>query len=193
MKFFSRILHLVNSINRDRLDKKRKSRGLKYYYKNRERVLAQQKAKRAQDAALIAQAKANLAKAKANSQAVPQAKANLAKAKANSQAVPQAKANLAKAKANSQAVPPPPPSPKTRDRRESNRVYYQANRDRLLAAQRKKRREGVESFPGYRVWAASRRKNTELSEKRRAYYFANRDRILAQSRERLARKKKEDK
>ena len=176
MKFFSRILHLVNSINRDRLDKKRKSRGLKYYYKNRERVLAQQKAKRAQDAALIAQAKANLAKAKANSQAVPQAKAN-----------------LAKAKANSQAVPPPPPSPKTRDRRESNRVYYQANRDRLLAAQRKKRREGVESFPGYRVWAASRRKNTELSEKRRAYYFANRDRILAQSRERLARKKKEDK
>ena len=159
MKFFSRILHLVNSINRDRLDKKRKSRGLKYYYKNRERVLAQQKAKRAQDAALIAQAKAN----------------------------------LAKAKANSQAVPPPPPSPKTRDRRESNRVYYQANRDRLLAAQRKKRREGVESFPGYRVWAASRRKNTELSEKRRAYYFANRDRILAQSRERLARKKKEDK
>ena len=179
MKFFSRILHLVNSINRDRLDKKRKSRGLKYYYKNRERVLAQQKAKRAQDAALIAQAKANLAKAKANSQAVPQAKAN-------SQAVPQAKAN-------SQAVPPPPPPPKTRDRREINRVYYQANRDRLLAAQRKKRREGVESFPMRRCWPESKRKNTELSEKRRAYYFANRDRILAQSRERLARKKKEDK
>ena len=169
MKFFSRILHLVNSINRDRLDKKRKSRGLKYYYKNRERVLAQQKAKRAQDAALIAQAKANLAKAKANSQAVPQAKAN------------------------SQAVPPPPPPPKTRDRREINRVYYQANRDRLLAAQRKKRREGVESFPMRRCWPESKRKNTELSEKRRAYYFANRDRILAQSRERLARKKKEDK
>ena len=159
MKFFSRILHLVNSINRDRLDKKRKSRGLKYYYKNRERVLAQQKAKRAQDAALIAQAKAN----------------------------------LAKAKANSQAVPPPPPPPKTRDRREINRVYYQANRDRLLAAQRKKRREGVESFPMRRCWPESKRKNTELSEKRRAYYFANRDRILAQSRERLARKKKEDK